>query len=698
MQKIVYPLIFISQILFLVFVCRDTLANTRATIPVTAIGLLVIAVMGTLSFLEYCRSPRPLSLLTLYLLAAAPLNVARACTLWYMPSSNEVVISFTVTVVLMVIALGLELAPKDGLIREEVDEKPSPEQRRGIVERLLLTWIVPVFAHGYQNMFTSATLPAVDPRLTSCRLNESAITDLDQPLFYSLVQLHWQDLLSPILPRACFLGLTLAQAFLVKTATAAVSNPRTAQQTQNSLVGAYVLVYLGMAVSRSLLFMDPENAVRAAVAVQASLTDFVFQRLVHLDSVIDLAGSATTLFGCRDIHEIWANLITTAIALFLIERSISIAMVTALGVSIVCMASVFLVSLGGSQAQKHWFEATEIRVAQVVKILADFKSIKMMGYTSELFSSLTAARIHEVQHSQTFRAFMIVMATLSQGATALVPAFGFAMYVLLHNSGDGEVLSASLAFGTLTLFSILTSSVGQLINSVFGTVTAVGCISRVQDLCTKHYRIDPYKANSPAEPPHSIMAMNRASAKYDEDSHDVIQKASFEVKPGMIVRVEGPVASGKSTLLKMILGKVRYCAGKVAISNKIISYCNQNPWLDHVSIQENITGPAPFNPEQYANAIRIYALEADLEAIPKGDACLCFGNGTTLSGGQKARIGLARAIYARPRILVLDNCLSGLDANTEHLVLENLFGKRGFVHEHSITTFLVSSSRAEAIA
>ncbi|THC88453.1 hypothetical protein EYZ11_012101 [Aspergillus tanneri] len=672
-KLIIYPLIFISQVLFLAFVCKNTSANTRATIPVTAIGLLAIVVMGALSYLEHRRSPRTSSLLTLYLLAAAPLNAARARTLWYMPSSDGVVISFTVTVVLMVIALGLELAPKDALMREEVVGKPSPEERRGIVERSLLTWIAPVFAYGYRNTFTSATMPSVDPRLTTCRLKETAIT-----------------------------GLTLAQAFLVETATASVSNPKATQQSQNALVGAYVLVYLGIAVSRSLPFIDPENAVRAAVAMRASLTDFVFQRLSHLDSAIELAGSATTLvsadieriqFGFREIHEIWANIITTAISLFLIERSIGIAMVTALGVSIVCMAAVFLVSLGGSKAQKHWFEATETRVVQVVKILAEFKSIKMMGYTAGLLSSLNAARVHEVQRSQRFRAFVIVVATLAQAATALVPAFGFATYVLLHNSGDGEVLSASVAFGTLTLFNILTSSIGQLIDSIFGTVTAVGCISRVQELCTKHYRLDPRQTNSPAEPPHSSVVMNHASAKYDEDGHDVIQKASFKVKPGMVVRVVGPIASGKSTLLKMILGEVRYCAGEVAVGDKIIGYCDQNPWLDRVSIRENITGPAPFDPERYANTIRICALEADLESIPGGDACLCVGNGTTVSGGQKTRIGLARAIYARPRILVLDDCLSGLDANTEHLVLENLVGARGFVQEHSITTFLVSSSR-----
>jgi ATP-binding cassette subfamily C (CFTR/MRP) protein 1 len=149
----------------------NNVANTRATIPVTVIGLVAIVVMGALSYLEHRRSPRPSSLLTLYLLAAAPMNVARCRTLWHMPTTNGVVLSFTATVCLMGIALGLELAPKDAFVMEEMG-KTSPEERRGIVERAMLTWIVPVFAYGYRNTFTSRTLPVVDKTLTTCRLSE----------------------------------------------------------------------------------------------------------------------------------------------------------------------------------------------------------------------------------------------------------------------------------------------------------------------------------------------------------------------------------------------------------------------------------------------------------------------------------------------------------------------------------------------
>lgn len=337
--------------------------------------------MGSLSYWEHQRSPRPSSLLTLYLLAAALLNAARCRTLWHMPSSDRVLITFIVTTVLMGVALGLEVAPKDSILRDEI-ERPSPEERRGIVERSILTWIIPTFAYGYRHTFTSTSLPSVDTKLTKCRLKETAITstetshtdhwetddrltsfiiDLDQSLFYSLLQRHWQDLLSPIIPRTCFLALTLAQSFLVSTATAWISNPTSSQyfQKRGALIGAYALVYLGLAVSLfPLLSLCPlsdstfwqvtfalyrQKANRAATAMRASLTDYIFQRLSHLDSATELAGSATTLvsadieriqFAMRYIHEIWSNLVTVAIALWLIERAIGVAMVPALGIAI----------------------------------------------------------------------------------------------------------------------------------------------------------------------------------------------------------------------------------------------------------------------------------------------------------------------------------------------------------------------------
>ncbi|KAF2158355.1 hypothetical protein M409DRAFT_38304 [Zasmidium cellare ATCC 36951] len=695
----VYPFLFISQILFLAFTVSDDSANTRATIAVNVVMLIAVLVMGLLSHLENRRSLRPSSLLTLYLLATTPMNAARCRTLWNMPSSNAVIATFIVFTALIAVALGLELAPKDTLVLGEI-EQPSSEEMRGIVERSLLTWIVPTFVYGYRNLFDTETLQSIDPKLARKRMKETVITGMEVPtsstdasLFRGLWELHWYDLLRPVIPRLCYTALTLAQPYLVQTSTEWVENQNSFDHSQKggALIGAYALVYIGLAVTYALY---RQEAVRAATTMRASLTDFIFRRLPQFDSGGGLAGSATTMvsadieriqFGVREIHEIWAYLVSAVIALYQIEHSIGVAMLPALGIAIG-----MILKPPRSERLKVWFQATQDRVSQVVQILADFKSVKMMGYTARLIENLCAARLHEVKRSQRFRGFLIVVATLAQSVTALVPAFGFGTYVLLHRSGDGPVLSAGAAFGTLTFFSILSSSIGGMLQAVFEVVTAVGCISRIESLCKKHYRSDPRRVTNS---PHSSVALNHASAKYNETGDDIIHDVSFNVKPGTIMRLVGPTASGKSTLLKMLLGEVRFCTGEVVVGHRVIGYCDQDPWLDNVSIRENIIGPAIFVPGRYLEVIRICALETDLGNIPQGDASICFGHGANLSGGQKARIALARALYACSPIMVLDDCLGGLDANTEHFILENLVGVHGFLREHSITTFLVSSSR-----
>lgn len=74
-------------------------------------------------------------------------------------------------------AVALEIAPKDALVLDEL-EKPSQEQMRGIVDRSLLTWILPVFIYGYRHSFSPKTLPSIDPALTRCRFEEEIITSM----------------------------------------------------------------------------------------------------------------------------------------------------------------------------------------------------------------------------------------------------------------------------------------------------------------------------------------------------------------------------------------------------------------------------------------------------------------------------------------------------------------------------------------
>src|SRR6202012_2024014 len=133
-------------------------------------------------------------------------------------------------------------------------------------------------------------------------------------------------------------------------------------------------------------------------------------------------------------------------------------------------------------------------------------------------------------------------------------------------------------------------------------------------------------------------------------------------------------------------------SGFISLSTNVIGFCAQEPWIQNCTIRENITGPNNFEDEWYRKVVRITALDTDFDQMPYGDLAKVGSRGLTLSGGQKQRIvrftlhlrlsntikALARAVYSRCPILLLDDCLSALDRKTRRLVVDRLLGTDGY--------------------
>jgi ATP-binding cassette subfamily C (CFTR/MRP) protein 1 len=139
--------------------------------------------------------------------------------------------------------------------------------------------------------------------------------------------------------------------------------------------------------------------------------------------------------------------------------------------------------------------------------------------------------------------------------------------------------------------------------------------------------------------------------------------------------VVGSVASGKLTMLKAILGELRLTLGTVTVTSKEIPYCDQSPWLRNATGRENIVGFSSFNQSLYHSVVRDCSLEAGLLQLPDGDQALVGSSGITLSGGQKEKLAIARAIYARKIIALFNDVMSGMDAKASSSVFKSCFGK-----------------------
>lgn len=112
----------------------------------------------------------------------------------------------------------------------------------------------------------------------------------------------------------------------------------------------------------------------------------------------------------------------------------------------------------------------------------------------------------------------------------------------------------------------------------------------------------------------------------------VLSNLNFSISPSQLTMIVGPVASGKSTLLKALLGETPSTSGFIYISNMEIAFCDQTPWLINGTIQHNILGFDNFDSAWYGAVVHACELEEDLSILPLGDKSLIGSKGITLSG------------------------------------------------------------------
>ncbi|CCA77686.1 related to multidrug resistance protein, partial [Serendipita indica DSM 11827] len=156
-----------------------------------------------------------------------------------------------------------------------------------------------------------------------------------------------------------------------------------------------------------------------------------------------------------------------------------------------------------------------------------------------------------------------------------------------------------------------------------------------------------------------------------------LQDINIIFPTGKLSLVTGPTASGKSALLMALLGEmtpVEQGASKpvnflpkhptqldqgTGLRNSV-AYCAQTPWLEHLTIRDNILFGSPFEKARYDQVIEQCALKPDLDILEDGDMTEIGARGVSLSGGQKARVALARAVYSRSKHILLDDPLSAV--------------------------------------
>jgi len=363
------------------------------------------------------------------------------------------------------------------------------------------------------------------------------------------------------------------------------------------------------------------------------------------------------------------------------------------------------------------FSQGSIAVNQAISNLTNaFREIKVLSKTSVFMDSLAESR-GQVARGTATNLYIGAIPRLIAEIGLIAGAIGFVAFQYVR--GDG--LSSLVIFGVFLMGSLRMMSALLPLQRAFMAIRfAAPSAAAAQDLLAElngslrekdAQHTDPrsshqYPAAARDEGGYGV-SLQSLSFEYDDaqDSSPVLHNISLSITPGSVVAFIGPSGAGKSTLVDVILGLNHATFGSVecsgmspvalrTLSPGSISYVPQKPGLVSGTIEQNIALGVPIEEIDHIalwDAITAAKLTALVASLPDGVKSSLGKQSDSLSGGQIQRLGLARALYTRPRLLVLDEATSALDAETEAAISESLALLKGH------TTLIVVAHRLSTV-
>lgn len=192
------------------------------------------------------------------------------------------------------------------------------------------------------------------------------------------------------------------------------------------------------------------------------------------------------------------------------------------------------------------------------------------------------------------------------------------------------------------------------------------------------------------EPEANIIEMINVNATWTNDYNSkTLSDLSIKIKSGKLYAIIGSVGSGKSSILQLLLGELPIYSGDVLI-NGDVSYGSQESWLFSSTVKNNILFGLPYEKLRYQETVKYCALLTDFQQLPQGDKTFVGERGSALSGGQRARVSLARAVYRNASIYLLDDPLSAVDSHVGKQLFDECIGPNGYLARQNATRVLVT--------
>ncbi|CAK4663658.1 hypothetical protein LEN26_001378 [Aphanomyces euteiches] len=425
-----------------------------------------------------------------------------------------------------------------------------------------------------------------------------------------------------------------------------------------------------------------------AVRITSALQHLLFQKALTLDAKCrrdKTAGEIANMFS-NDIQWI-INFAVFANQLWLIPVQVVVTTTMLYGVigwaTFVGFGVIVLTLVGNNhlaaiqhKAFKQLMDHKDTRMKTIHEVFGAMQIVKLNAWEDQFHDKITTERARELK--TLWRIF--TLASMSTAVLYLGPVLvtivTFATYTLLMQ----QPLSATKVFTALTLFNLLKfplSGLPTIIASMMQALVALRRFMEFLDLAEK----DPSCVLTPATAPPQVVAkyssagidvaVERASFGWDNGKL-LFEDLNFKIRRGEFVVVHGSVGEGKSSLCAALLGEMDKFAGTVFVGGQI-AYFSQQSWIQNMSIRDNILFGKPYERSKYHRVLEACALVKDLALFPAGDRTEIGQKGVNISGGQKARVCLARACYSDADIFILDAPLSAVDAIVQNEIFTKCF-------------------------
>ncbi|ODQ61559.1 hypothetical protein WICANDRAFT_59643 [Wickerhamomyces anomalus NRRL Y-366-8] len=550
-------------------------------------------------------------------------------------------------------------------------EEKTPFPKPNLLSAVLFWWLTPLYKIGYKRTLVSNDLWYLRDDIGVEKTYAIFNSHLDSgksimiSLFLTFKYEYSFALFAKVLADLIQVLLPLLTKALVNFVEQRILNGGKVNKGIGYAIGCAVLVCIdGILVNHSLY-----HSMLVGSKVKAILTKSLLEKSTKTseESRKEFTTSKVTSLMGTDLTRLefaigflpmgFAIPLPVIIAIALVIINIGVSSLAGIGVFFV---AIFILAFLGKQMFKLRGVAnvfTDERVGLVRELIQSLKFIKFYAWEDayeEKYQNIRTKESSVVFSMQRYRNIMMAFVLTLPSVISMVS------FLVLHSVDNSR--SVADIFSSLTLFGVLSQEI-MMLPIIIGVVT---------DGKVAFKRIGEYLAVNEENIEITPDVLDDANSIEAEDlSLHNVQNATFDIKSGEFVVVVGIVGSGKSSLLKALNGK--FTSGKLRYSGESI-FCDE-PWIQSTTIRENIIFGENFDQVRYKKVLKACSLESDLKNLPFSDLTQVGDRGVTLSGGQKARINLARALYKDVDIYLLDDVLSAVDAKVgDAIVNDCLFG------------------------